>query len=103
MKKILFVVNTMGCGGAERALLELLGRMDWKEYEIFLYVLMGQGELIRELPSGQYKIRSDRRGTPEDGGNSSQSFPEKWRIPSEGRLYPEKSGRDGEKEKHSAG
>lgn len=52
MKKILFVVNTMGCGGAERALLELLGRMDWKKYEIFLYVLMGQGELIRELPSG---------------------------------------------------
>ncbi len=50
-KKILFVVNTMGRAGAERALLELLKKMDSREYDIFLYVLMGQGELIRELPA----------------------------------------------------
>lgn len=50
MKKILFVINTMGCAGAERALLELLGRLCGGEYDISLYVLMKQGELIQEAP-----------------------------------------------------
>lgn len=43
MKKILFVINTLGWAGAETALLELLRRLDAEEYEISLYVLLGQG------------------------------------------------------------
>lgn len=50
MKKILFVMNTMGHAGAEMALLELLHRLDPKEYQVFLYVILGQGEMVRELP-----------------------------------------------------
>lgn len=50
-KKILFVINTMGQGGAEMALLELLRRLDAEEYDIALLVLLGQGELIDRLPS----------------------------------------------------
>lgn len=50
MKKILFVINTLGHAGAETALLELLRCMEPMEYEISLYVLMGQGEMIHELP-----------------------------------------------------
>ncbi len=50
MKKILIVMNTMGQAGAETALLELLRHIDPKEYEISLYVLMGQGEMVHELP-----------------------------------------------------
>ena len=52
MKKILFVINTMGRAGAETALLELLKRLDGNpaEYEISLYVIMGQGEMIDKLP-----------------------------------------------------
>ncbi len=50
-KKILFVINTMGQGGAEMALLELLRRLDPDKYEISLLVLLGQGELIDRLPS----------------------------------------------------
>lgn len=50
-KKILFVINTMGQGGAETALLELLRRLDAEEYDIALLVLLGQGELIDRLPS----------------------------------------------------
>ena len=46
MKKILFVINTLGRAGAETALLELLRRLDAEEYEISLYVLLGQGEMI---------------------------------------------------------
>ena len=50
MKKILFVMNTMA--GAETALLELLRRIDRSEYDISLFVLTGQGELINSLPLG---------------------------------------------------
>lgn len=49
-KKILFVINTMGQGGAEMALLELLRRIDPNNYEMSLLVLLGQGELIDRLP-----------------------------------------------------
>lgn len=51
MKKILFVVNTMGRAGAELSLLSLLKKLDGKEYEVSLYVLMCQGEMIKEVPS----------------------------------------------------
>lgn len=51
MKKILFVVNTLGRAGAETALLELLRRLDSSEYEVSLYVILAQGEMIGELPS----------------------------------------------------
>lgn len=50
-KKLLFVINTLGHAGAETALLELLRRLSPEEYEIYLYVLMGQGEMARELPA----------------------------------------------------
>lgn len=50
-KKILFVINTMGQAGAETALLELLKFLDNPDYDISLYVIMGQGEMVRRLPS----------------------------------------------------
>ncbi len=50
MKKLLFIINTLGCGGAERAILNLFGELNADEYEISLFVLTGQGELIHELP-----------------------------------------------------
>lgn len=49
-KKILFVINTMGQAGAETALLELLKFLDNPDYDISLYVIMGQGEMVRRLP-----------------------------------------------------
>ncbi len=50
MKKILFVINTLGGAGAEKALLELLKKFPLEKYEISLYVLLNQGELIRQIP-----------------------------------------------------
>lgn len=44
MKKILFVINTLGRAGAETALLELLNHLDTEKYEISLYVLLGRGK-----------------------------------------------------------
>ena len=42
MKKILFVINTMGYGGAERALLNLMSVLEKQTYEVSLFVLTGQ-------------------------------------------------------------
>ena len=50
MKKVLFVINTLGGAGAEKALLELLKKFTPDQYETSLYVLMDQGELIHQLP-----------------------------------------------------
>lgn len=50
MRKLLFVINTLGQAGAETALLNLLKKIDPKQYEVSLYVLMGQGEMVSELP-----------------------------------------------------
>lgn len=50
MKSILFVINTMGVGGGEKALLELFKYINPKEYEVSLYVLTGQGELLDQIP-----------------------------------------------------
>ncbi len=50
-KKILFVINTLGRAGAETALIALLNNMDIKKYDIYLYVVLNQGEMVKELPS----------------------------------------------------
>ena len=49
MKKVLFVINTLGGAGAEKALLELLKKFTPDQYETSLYVLMDQGELTKAI------------------------------------------------------
>lgn len=51
-QKVLFVINTMGRAGAEKALVELIRVLDPEKYHIYLYVLIPRGEMFRELPSG---------------------------------------------------
>lgn len=51
MKKLLFVINTLGQAGAETALINLLRRIDPGRCQVSLYVLMGQGEMKSELPN----------------------------------------------------
>lgn len=64
MKKILFVMNTMGQGGAEKALLELVRAIDKKEYEVSLYVLTGQGELVDRLNKDVRLLNKNFISTP---------------------------------------
>lgn len=59
MKKILIVINTLGHAGAETALLELLRNLDPDLYEVDLFVLMGQGELVKRLPD-HVKLLNDK-------------------------------------------
>ena len=58
-KKILFVINTLSRAGAETALLELLAQLAAERgedgqprYELSLFVLMNQGELVQQIPEG---------------------------------------------------
>ena len=55
---MLFVINTMGRAGAERALLGLLQKLEHQPYDVSLYVLLGQGELFEELPPGIHLLNS---------------------------------------------
>ncbi len=50
-KKILFVINTLGHAGAEVALMELLRNLSPEQYEVSLLVLLGQGDMVKELPA----------------------------------------------------
>lgn len=53
--RILFVINTLGQAGAETAFLSLLQTLAREKgearYEISLYVLTGQGEMVSRLPA----------------------------------------------------
>ena len=46
----MFVINTLSRAGAETALLELLRQLDPERYDVSLFVLTGQGEMVSELP-----------------------------------------------------
>lgn len=50
MKKVLFVINTLGTGGAEKALLELFDHLEGRDLSVDLYVLLGRGKLMAQLP-----------------------------------------------------
>ena len=64
MKKILFVINTLGRAGAETALLKLLRRLDPDEYDVSLFVLTGQGEMVSQLPPYVHLLNTDYDDAP---------------------------------------
>ena len=59
MKRVLFVINTLGVGGAERALLELLDSLDSGAYAIDLHVLLPRGEMAAQVP-GHVRVLNRR-------------------------------------------
>ena len=50
MKNILIVSHAMELGGAERALLGLLENFDYSNYQVDLFLLRHEGELMKYLP-----------------------------------------------------
>lgn len=58
-KDILLVINTLGRAGAETALVALIKRLDPEKYNIYLYVCLGQGELIRDIPDYVMVLNQD--------------------------------------------
>jgi glycosyltransferase involved in cell wall biosynthesis len=62
MKKVLFLVNTMGQAGAETALIALFKKLlDRKEYDLSLYALIPRGEMFDKVPE-QVHIVNRRYG-----------------------------------------
>lgn len=51
MKKILIVSHVMEIGGAERALIGLLNSIDYKKYQIDLFLCRHEGELLSSVPA----------------------------------------------------
>ncbi|HEY0984130.1 glycosyltransferase [Schlesneria sp.] len=49
--RVLFVIGSMGGGGAERQVLEILWRLDRTRFVPHLYLAMKQGELMSEVPA----------------------------------------------------
>ena len=49
-KHILFVIDSLGIGGAEKSLLTLLSLLDYSRYEVDLQLFTYQGGLQRFLP-----------------------------------------------------
>ena len=58
-KKLLFVINTMGRGGAEAALLELLRVLSERDLELNVRIMLSQGELAERLPEGVRLLNED--------------------------------------------
>ena len=55
MKKILFMINSMGVGGAEKSLSSLLNLFDYSQYEVHLQ-LINRGGVFEKLLPPQVKI-----------------------------------------------
>ncbi len=62
MKKILFIINSLGGGGAEKVLVDLLNMLDKSKYEVDLISVIGgvhEGRLSKEI---NYKRLTKRAG-----------------------------------------
>lgn len=49
-KKILFVINSLGCGGAEKSLISLLSLFDFEKYDVDLQMINPTGMFLKLLP-----------------------------------------------------
>lgn len=56
MKKILFVINSINCGGAERGLMALLDKLNYEKYDIDLLYFYHETEYYKEQIPKQVNI-----------------------------------------------
>ncbi|MCI7442023.1 MAG: glycosyltransferase, partial [Clostridium sp.] len=49
-KKILFIEEGLGIGGAEKSLLAILNLLDYSKYEVDLFLFRHNGEFMNMLP-----------------------------------------------------
>lgn len=70
--RLLIIQESMGGGGAERALVSLLGRIDRRRFDVRVLLLTGGGTLEGELPAGVSTGSIFKRRIPKG----------LWRVPS---------------------
>ncbi|MGO4184033.1 glycosyltransferase [Paenibacillus sp. TAF43_2] len=49
-KKLLFIMNNLNCGGAEKSLLSLLQTIDYSKYDVDLFLFKHEGIFMSKLP-----------------------------------------------------
>lgn len=49
-KKLLFVIESLGCGGAEKSLVTLLNLLDYSKYDVSLQLFTYNGEFMKYIP-----------------------------------------------------
>ena len=61
MKKtnLLFVMESLGIGGAEKSLLTLLSKLDYEHFDVSLFLFRHNGELMQFLPSEVHLLPED--------------------------------------------
>ena len=57
-KSILFVINSLGCGGAEKSLLSLLTLLDYDKYDVTLQMIR-RGGMFEELLPPEVHVRKE--------------------------------------------
>ena len=50
MKKILFIIEHLNAGGAERSLVDILSYLDYSRYNVDLLLVQGTGDYAKEIP-----------------------------------------------------
>lgn len=61
MKKILFMIDSLNGGGAERVLINILKRMDYTKYQVTLFLIFGEGVYLSSVPE-QVAVKSLLKG-----------------------------------------
>ena len=61
MKKILIFSHAMEIGGAERALIGLLENIDTTKYQVDLFLMRHEGELMKYIPEGIHLLPENRQ------------------------------------------
>lgn len=49
-KSVLFVMNNLNCGGAEKALISLLDTIDYSKYDVDLFLMKHEGLFLSKIP-----------------------------------------------------
>lgn len=55
-KKVLFLIDSLDCGGAEKSLIALLGHLDYSRLDVFLSVVRRGGLLEAQLPKEVHRL-----------------------------------------------
>ena len=49
-KKILFIIDSLNCGGAEKSLVSLLPLLNQEKYKVYLWMLSATGPFVNLVP-----------------------------------------------------
>jgi len=58
-KKILFIIESLNCGGAEKSLVSLLPQLDNSKYDIYLWIMYRGGVFEKLLPQNIHLVQFD--------------------------------------------